>query len=97
MFDVNKLTLGEIAKFEDLSNMSINMLEKDEAPKGRALAALAFIVKRRTGDPKFTWAEAQELTIDQANKIIGFTDDGEDGKTEGASAPKAPKKSAPKK
>lgn len=97
MFDVSKLTLGEIAKFEDLSNMSINMLEKDEAPKGRALAALAFVVKRRTGDPKFTWAEAQDLTIDQANKIIGFTDDGEDSKTEGASAPKVPKKSAPKK
>lgn len=97
MFDVSKLTLGEIAKFEDLSNMSINMLEKDEAPKGRALAALAFVVKRRTGDPKFTWAEAQDLTIDQANKIIGFTDEGEDGKTEDAPAPKAPKKTAPKK
>lgn len=102
MFDINKLTLGEIAKFEDLANCSVDMLERTETPKGKALAALAFVIKRRTGDPKFTWAQAQELTMTEAQEILGIGDDDTEeptgDKTATEPAPKAPKRaSAPKK
>lgn len=89
MFDINKLTLGEIAKFESLSNISIDQFDLDETPKGRAMAALAFIIKRRTGDPKFTWEQALDLTMAEVQEILGMGED-EDPKDE----PSAPKKKA---
>lgn len=96
--DINSLTLGEIAKFEDLSNQSIQVLGNAESPKGRALAALAFIIKRRTGDPHFTWQAAQELTMDEANEILGLADDDEEETPDLPPTESEPKKkSAPKK
>jgi hypothetical protein len=78
--DVNTLTLGEVARFEDLSGLSIGQLQDESAPKGKALAALAFLVKRRqelaAGEkPSFTWNQAQELTIEQATNLIGLDDE----------------------
>lgn len=74
MMDVNSLTLGEVAKVEDLAGMSISAISDAEKPKGRALAALAFVFQRRA-DPTFTWNQAQDLTLEQANTILGITDD----------------------
>lgn len=78
--DVNTLTLGEVARFEDLSGQSISQLGDESVPKGKALAALAFLVKRRqelaAGEkPSFTWNQAQELTIAEANALLGLGDD----------------------
>lgn len=71
MLDVNKLTLGEVAKVEELSGYPISAIGDDDKPKGLALAALAFVAKRRQ-DPKFSWNDAQGLTFDEANEILGF-------------------------
>lgn len=78
MLDVNKLTLGEVAKVEELSGHPISAIGDEDKPKGLALAALAFVAKRRQ-DPKFSWNDAQGLTFDEANEILGFgQDDQED-------------------
>lgn len=71
MFDINRLTLGEVAKIEELSGMPISEIGNDDKPKGLALAALAFVAKRRQ-DPKFSWNDAQSLTFDEANEILGL-------------------------
>ena len=71
MLDVNKLTLGEVAKIEELSGMPITEIGDDDKPKGLALAALAFVAKRRQ-DPKYSWNDAQSLNFDEANEILGL-------------------------
>lgn len=67
--DINRLTLGEVAKIEELSQMPISSIGNDDAPKGLALAAMAFVAKRRI-DPQFSWNEAQGLTLEEAQAII---------------------------
>lgn len=76
--DINRLTLGEVAKVEELSGMPISAIGDDERPKGNALAALAFVAKRRE-DPKFTWNQAQGLTLDEAQDILGMGPTPQDG------------------
>lgn len=71
MFDLSKLSLGEMAKIEELSGQPIAALSDESAPKGLALAALALIAKRRE-DPSFTWNAAQDLTFQEANDILGL-------------------------
>lgn len=77
MIDIQRLTLGEVAKIEELSGQSISSIGDDNSPKGKTLAALAFVAKKRE-DPKFTWNDALGLELDEANKIIGL-DDGDEG------------------
>lgn len=75
--DIDKLTLGEVATVEKLSGLSIAAIGDDDAPKGAALAALAYITKKREV-PGFTWSQAQDLTFAQAQEILGLEDDDED-------------------
>lgn len=77
MFDVKTLTLGEVAKVEELSQLPITVMGEDDRPKGLLTAALAFVIRRRE-DPTFTWGEALALTLDQANEVIGIKDDADD-------------------
>ena len=89
MFDVSQLTLGEVAAIEDLSGRSITALESDEAPQGKLMAALVYVIKRRTGSPRYTFNEALGLSLPEAAEIIGLdladdkgTEDGQDGQAE---------------
>lgn len=80
MFDITALTLGEVDKVESLSGLAVSAMDNDEAPKGKLLAALAFVAKRRAQlaageSPSFTWADALNLTMDEANSLLGFTGD----------------------
>lgn len=77
MIDISTFTLGEIATVERLSGAGIATFEKDEAPKGLSMAALAFIVKRRE-NPRFSWNEAQGITLAEVNEILGFDADDEE-------------------
>lgn len=75
MFDISKLTLGEVAKIEELSEQSITVLGDDNTPKGKMLAAICLVQKRRqqmaAGEPaKFTWNEAMSLPFDEAQVIL---------------------------
>lgn len=77
MFDVESLTLGEIAKVEALADMPIGAIGDDTMPKGKALAALAFVVGRRTDRPDMTWTQAQDLTMAEATAILGLDEEDE--------------------
>lgn len=72
--DISKLTLGEVAKVEELSGQSLRGMGDEAQPMGKMLAALAFVTTRRT-NPKYTWNDALGLTIDEANAAVGITDD----------------------
>jgi hypothetical protein len=69
MIDIDSLTLGEVAKVESLSGLSISQIAEDEKPKGLALAALVFVFKRRE-DPEFTWNKAQDVTVTEAQEYL---------------------------
>lgn len=72
--DVTKLTLGEIAKVEELSGMSINAIGNETSPQGKTLAALVFVFKRRE-DTKFTFNDAMNLGMDEVSEILGLNED----------------------
>jgi hypothetical protein len=71
MLDINNLTLGEISLIEDLSGLAIASIADSDSPKGKALAALAMVAKRRSGEPTFTFNQACALTLQDANALLG--------------------------
>lgn len=71
MLDVESLTLGEVAKIEELSGQSITVIGDDERPKGLMMAALLFITKRRE-DPAYTWNAACGTSMAEATAALGF-------------------------
>lgn len=73
-----KLTLGEIAAVENLSGVAIDAITEAGTPKGKALAALAFVVKKRE-NPDFTFEDALNMSMDDAMALIGDDDDPKDG------------------
>lgn len=84
-FDLKTLSLGETAKVEELSNQPISAITDENKPKGLAMAALAFVAKRRE-DPEFKWNAALALTFDQASEILGFNEqEDEEGPLDGSS------------
>lgn len=76
--DVSKLTMGEVAQVESLSGLSINEVGDETKPKGLALAALAYVAKKRT-NPEFTWNDAQALTMADVQDVLGETEEPEAG------------------
>lgn len=68
-FDVSKLTLGEIAKVEELSGFGIGLIEDPATPKGKLFVALAYIIQKRN-DPTYTLAKAEGLTLVEAEQIV---------------------------
>ena len=75
---INRLTLGDVAMVEELSGMSIASMGDEDAPKGKLLAALAYVTKRKS-EKDFTFQDALNLTMDEVTEIIGL-DDEEDPK-----------------
>jgi len=86
-FDIDSLTLGEIAKVEDISKMSIKKFSDDDAYVGRMTAALAYVVKRRT-EPTYQFDQALNLTQHEVNELLGIDTDDEDD-TAGPTQPEA--------
>lgn len=72
MLDVNSLTLGEVAFIEDMAGESISGLGEDSTPKGKLLAALVVVTKRRDGEPQFKFGDALALTMSEAMEAIGL-------------------------
>ncbi|AQX81480.1 hypothetical protein BWO91_17285 [Plantibacter flavus] len=67
--DISKLTMGEIDTVEKLSGLAIDEIGEKKVPRGLALAAMAYVAKKRT-DPEFTWNDAQALTYEDVNEIL---------------------------
>lgn len=70
-FDINKLTLGELAQIEELSGQSVSAMADTNAPKARLFTAMAFIARKRV-EPDFTINAAEALTMEDLNSILGF-------------------------
>ena len=73
--DITNLTLGEVATVEELSGRSLSTLGDESAPKGKLMAALAYVITKRD-DPKYTMRQAEGLTMEDVNKL--FTADKDD-------------------
>lgn len=73
---LDRLTLGEIAKIEELSGQSVSALADDDKPKGRLFIAIAYIVKRRS-NPAFTLNEAEAIPATELAQIMGADSDPE--------------------
>lgn len=67
--DINSLTLGEVAKVEELAGISVEGMADDSKPKGKLLAAFIFVMKRRE-DPGFTWEAALSIPLAEANELL---------------------------
>lgn len=74
MFDVSKLTLGEIATVEELSGLSVDEISATASPKGKMLAACAFVMLRRS-DPTATFNMAMGLSMTEATALLSAEDD----------------------
>lgn len=72
--DFDSLTLGEVATIENLSGFGIGALN-EEKPQGKFLAALYMVVKRRSGEPTYTFNQAMNVPIKEANEYLGFGED----------------------
>jgi len=91
MFDYSTLTLGEVAFIEDLSGLSISAIADDEMPKGKAMAAIATVLKRRSGHPDFKFNDALNLTMAEINELMGTEEDEDEAGEDNASETSAPK------
>jgi len=75
--DLDRLTLGEVAKIEELSGLPLQRIADEDAPKGKLLAALVFVAERRNGHA-IAWPECMGLTTDEAMAKLGMNGDVED-------------------
>lgn len=73
-FNINSLTLGEVDTIETLTGASIDSIGDDGRPKGKMLAALVYVVKRRE-DREYTFNQAQTVTLSEAEDLIDFDED----------------------
>ncbi|MFT4051098.1 MAG: hypothetical protein QM677_02470 [Microbacterium sp.] len=89
MIDFDSLTLGEIAFIEDLSGQPISELAEDDAPKGKGLAAIATVVKRRSGEPAFTFNQALALTVAEVNTLLGMGEEETESEGKDDSSPES--------
>lgn len=80
--NIESLTLGEVAKVEELGKAPITNLGSEDKPQGLLMAALAFVIKRRE-DPKFTFNDAMNMSYEDIAELIGGgeEDDDEQGKS----------------
>jgi hypothetical protein len=82
MIDIKSLTLGEIDFFETTTGMAIDAFGDGERPKGKALAVMVYLFKKRH-DSKFTLNDAMDLSIAEATDFLGLGDDVDPDSEEG--------------
>ena len=63
---MKQLTLGEVAKVEDLTG---RQFDDNAQPRGRYLIALVYVLKRRD-NPDFTYEDAENLDANEAGDLI---------------------------
>lgn len=68
-FDFESLTLNEVEQIELITGSSIDQLMDAGQPKGKALKAIIFIMKKRI-EPDFTLEQAGAITMTDANKMF---------------------------
>lgn len=72
--DVSKLTLGEIAKLEDLSGLPMaRIADMENSPQGKLLAAMVFVTERRHGNA-IAWPDCLDMGMTEAMERLGMAD-----------------------
>ena len=71
------LTLNEVEQIELLTGRSIDSIMDEGAPRGRTFKAIIFVFKKRT-DPNFTFEQAGEFSMEQANALFSGDEDPKD-------------------
>lgn len=66
---MNKLTVGDIAEIEELSNLPFSALGDVSVPKGKLMQAVAYVLKRKE-NPKFTLEDAGNLSMEEINALL---------------------------
>lgn len=71
-FDLEKLTLGEIAKLEDLSGLPMaKFADMENNPQGKVMAAMVFVAERRKGNA-ISWPDCLALGMEDAMDRLGM-------------------------
>jgi hypothetical protein len=73
-FDFESLTLNEVEQIELITGASIDQLMDAGQPKGKAMKAIIYTVKKRT-DPNFTLEQAGAVSMTEANNMFASVDD----------------------
>lgn len=74
VFDFESLTLNEVEQIELITGSSIDQLMDAGQPKGKAMKAIIFIMKKRI-EPNFTLEQAGALSMNEANALfVGESD-----------------------
>lgn len=63
--DFEAMTLSEVEEIELLTGRSIETIMSDDAPRGRAMKAIIWVLKKRQ-DPSFTLEQAGKLSLKEA-------------------------------
>lgn len=69
MIDVSSLTIGEVAKVEEISGESITSIADESRPKARVMIGVAYVMKKRS-DPKARVADIEALTLPEISALI---------------------------
>ncbi|HEX7105816.1 MAG TPA: hypothetical protein VF218_07630 [Acidothermaceae bacterium] len=79
MIDFDKYTLGELAKIEELTGLSIPDLMRPGAPQMKKTAAVCFVEAKRQG-LNHTWASILNWSPTQVNEFLreAKADDGDE-------------------
>jgi hypothetical protein len=73
-FDFESLTLNEVEQIELITGASIDQLMDAGQPKGKAMKAIIYTIKKRT-DPNFTLEQAGNVSMTEANSMfVGESD-----------------------
>lgn len=73
-FDFESLTLDEVEQIELIAGTSIDQLMDAGQPKGKALKAIIYIIKKRQ-DPSFTLEQAGQIPLkDAQDAFVGESD-----------------------
>lgn len=68
-FDFESLTLEEVEVIENLTNTSIDEAFGEGKPKGKALSAFVWVVRKRQ-DPSYKMEDAKKLSLKEALALI---------------------------
>jgi hypothetical protein len=73
-FDFESLTLTEVETIELITGSSIDQLMDAGQPKGKALKAIIFVIKKRK-DPNYTLEQAGSIPLREAQEAFLGSDD----------------------
>jgi hypothetical protein len=73
-FDLESLTLNEVEQIELITGNSIDQILDAGQPKGKAMKAIIFIMKKRI-DPDFTIEQAGQISMTEANSLFAGESD----------------------